>query len=57
MLIQSIIKITLTAQLMVKSRAVLWIQNTIYFDPDPGFWPNLDPHPGPDPNPGLYYQF
>ena len=27
--------------------------NTWYLDPDPGFWPNLDP--GPDP--GLYNQF
>ena len=25
-------------------------------DPDPGFWPNLDPDPGPDPDPGLYYK-
>ena len=21
---------------------------------DPGFWPNLDPDPVPDPDPGLY---
>ena len=27
--------------------------NTLNFDPDPGFWLNLDP----DPDPGLYYQF
>ena len=28
--------------------------NTLNLDPDPGFWPNLDPDPdpGPDPNPG-----
>ena len=33
--------------------------NTLNLDPDPGFWPNLDPDPGPnlDPDPGLYYQF
>ena len=32
---------------------------TLKLDPDPGFWPNLDPDPGPnlDPDPGLYYQF
>ena len=23
--------------------------NTFNFDPDPGFWPNLDLDPGPDP--------
>ena len=28
--------------------------NTLSLDPDPGFWPNLAPDPGPDP--GLYYQ-
>ena len=27
--------------------------NTLNLDPDPGFWPNLDP----DPDPELYYQF
>ena len=27
--------------------------NTFNLDPDPGFWPNLDP----DPDPGLYNQF
>ena len=27
--------------------------NTLNLDPDPGFWPNLDP----DPDPGLNYQF
>ena len=26
--------------------------NTLNFDRDPGFWPNLDP----DPDPGLYFQ-
>ena len=26
--------------------------NTLYLDPDPGFWANLYP----DPDPGLYYQ-
>ena len=35
--------------------------NTLNLDPDPGFWPNLDPapDPGPDPHPdpGLYNQF
>ena len=36
--------------------------NTLNLDPDPGFWPNLDPDPGPDPgpdpdlDPGLYEQ-
>ena len=25
---------------------------TLNLDPDPGFWPNLDPDPGPDPDPG-----
>ena len=28
---------------------------TLNLDPDPGFWPNLDPVP--DPYPGLCYQF
>ena len=23
--------------------------NTLNLDPDPGFWPNLDPDPDPDP--------
>ena len=23
--------------------------NILILDPDPGFWPNLDPNPGPDP--------
>ena len=27
--------------------------NTLNLDPDPGFWPNLDP----DPDPELCYQF
>ena len=35
--------------------------NTLNCDPDPGFWPNLDPdpEPGPDPvpDPGLKYRF
>ena len=28
--------------------------NTLNLDPDPGFWPNLDPdpNPGPAPDPG-----
>ena len=26
--------------------------NTLNLDPDPGFWPNLDPDLGPDPDPG-----
>ena len=32
--------------------------NTLNFDQDPEFWPNLysDLDPGPDPDPGLYYQ-
>ena len=32
---------------------------TSSLDPDPGFWPSLDPdpNPGPDPDPGYYYQF
>ena len=32
--------------------------NTFNLDPDPRFWPNLDPDPdpGPDQDPGLYYQ-
>ena len=25
---------------------VLWIQKKFKLDPDPGFWPNLDPNPG-----------
>ena len=29
--------------------------NTLDLDPDPGFWPNFDPDPCPDP--GLHYQF
>ena len=29
--------------------------NTLYLDPE--FWPNLDPDLGPDPEPGLCYQF
>ena len=29
--------------------------NTLNFDPDPEFWPNLDSDSGPDP--GLGYQF
>ena len=31
--------------------------NTLNLDPDPGFWPNLDPDldAGPDPDPGKYY--
>ena len=31
--------------------------NILKLVPDPGFWPNLDPDPGSDPDPGLYYQF
>ena len=31
--------------------------NTLYLDMDPEFWPNLDPDLGPDPEPGLCYQF
>ena len=35
--------------------------NKLNLDPYPGFWPNLDPDlvwdPGPDPDPGLNYQF
>ena len=31
--------------------------NTLNLDPDTGFWTNLDPDPGPDSDPGLYYQF
>ena len=27
--------------------------NTLNLDPDPGFWPNLNPDPGPDPDPIL----
>ena len=30
--------------------------NTLNFDTDPEFWPNLDPDPGPD-NPGLCDKF
>ena len=29
--------------------------NSLILDPDPGFWPNLDPDSGP--NPGFYYKF
>ena len=29
--------------------------DALNLDPDTGFWLNLDPDPGPDPNPGLYY--
>ena len=28
--------------------------NTLNLDPDPGFWPNLDPDPEPDPGQELY---
>ena len=31
--------------------------NTLNLDPDPGFWPNLDPDPDPGPDPAYYYQF
>ena len=33
--------------------------NTLNLDPDPGFWPNLDPvpDPGTDSDPGLCYKF
>ena len=31
--------------------------NTLNFDTDPEFWPNLDPDPGPDPNLGLCDKF
>ena len=33
--------------------------NALNLDPDPGFWPNLDPvpDPGTDPDPGLCYKF
>ena len=34
---------------------MLWIQipKRLNLDPDPQFWPNLDPDSGPDPDPGL----
>ena len=28
--------------------------NTLNLDPDPGFWPNLDPDPDPDPGPDQF---
>ena len=28
------------------SRYIMKNTNFMYFDPDPGFWPNLDPGPG-----------
>ena len=31
--------------------------NNIDLDPDPEFWPNLDPDRRPDPDPELCYQF
>ena len=31
--------------------------HTLNLDPDPGFWPNLDPNPGPILDPGLNDQF
>ena len=31
--------------------------NILNLDPDPGFWPDVDPDPGPDLDPGLYNQF
>ena len=31
--------------------------NTLNLDPAPEFWPNLEPCPGPDPDPGLNYQY
>ena len=31
--------------------------NTLNLDPDPGFWPNLDPDSDPAPDPGLCFQF
>ena len=35
------------------------IPNTLNLDPDPEFWPNLDPDPGPgpDPDPGYVINF
>ena len=39
--------------LFVQSVSSVVDPNTLNFDPDPGFWPNLDP----DPDPGNYYQF
>ena len=36
-------------------------KNNIELDPDPGFWPNMDPYPvpdpDPDPDPGFCFQF
>ena len=31
--------------------------NTFNLDPNPEFWPNLEPDPDPDPDPGSWYQF
>ena len=31
--------------------------NILNLDPDPGFWPDVDPDSGPDLDPGLYNQF
>ena len=35
----------------------IWISvvdlNTLILDPDPGFWPILDPDPNPGPDPGV----
>ena len=42
---------------MAASSVVNSNTGTLNLDPDPGFWPNLDPDPGPDPDPELCCQF
>ena len=42
-------------QLTMFAMASVVDPNTLNLDPDPGFWPYLNPDPCPDP--GLYYQF
>ena len=50
-----------SAILMIKSVSMaifFYIDpNTLNLDPDPGFWPNFNPYPGPDPDPSYDVNF